>query len=127
MRILLVDDDRAVHMIVEAAFRGRHDVVLEHAHDGAEAVARVRAGAPDIVLLDHVMPGMEGPEVLQELHRDPGPDATVVIFLTARAGPDVEKQLVEAGAAGVITKPFRVDELAGQVARLAAGAAGRGS
>lgn len=120
MRVLLVDDDPAIHMIVSAVLKPEDDYLLVHAQSGAEALQAVAASLPDLILLDQMMPDLDGPAVLERL-RD-APDAALakvpVIFLTAKSDPEDVQKLLDLGAAGVIAKPFDPTKLRAQIESL---------
>jgi CheY-like chemotaxis protein len=106
MKVLIIDDDGLIRMIaaVSLARHGGMDVI--EAAGGVEGVQKAREEAPDVILLDMMMPGMDGSETLAALRSQPATAMTPVIFLTAtRVEAEVER-LMALGAAGVLTKPF---------------------
>jgi two-component system alkaline phosphatase synthesis response regulator PhoP len=115
-RILIVEDDPAVRDVVEHAL-SREDMETQTASDGEKAMERLRDAKPfDLVVLDVMLPGMDGISVCQELRNgdSPSTDAPVII-LTAR---DDETSVVvglEVGADDYVTKPFRPRELVSRV------------
>lgn len=115
--ILLADDDEILIEIlrfrVEAA---GHSVVI--ARDGLQALELVRASAPDLVILDAMMPVMSGAEVLAALRADDATANLPVIMLTARAGEDDVVRSLRAGANDYITKPFIPQELTVRIDKL---------
>jgi DNA-binding response OmpR family regulator len=118
--VLLIEDEPN---IVEAlSFLLTRDGWTVHTHsDGASAAARVRAGAPEIVVLDAMLPGRSGFEILRELRADPATVAVPVLMLTAR-GQERDRDLaLRLGATGFMTKPFANAELVAEVRRLAGG------
>ena len=118
-RLLLVDDDNDIRAIARLSLEriGKWDVAV--ASSGAEAVEMVRADAGfDVVLLDVMMPGLDGPSTLEQLRSGLLPDDVPVIFLTAKIQPADRDYLNALGAAGVIAKPFDPMGLATEVARL---------
>jgi len=121
--VLVVDDDAAIRELVRLNLELEgHDVEL--ASDGAEALAAVADGLrPDLVVLDLMMPKVDGWEVLRQLKADPDPDVagTPVVLLTARAA---EIDRIRGGIEGALrhlTKPFGVTALLGAVADAIAG------
>ncbi|OTA40139.1 MAG: two-component system response regulator, partial [Symbiobacterium thermophilum] len=81
------------------------------AHDGHEALQRAREAAPDLILLDWMMPGMDGLECLAALKGDPATRGIPVVLMTARGQQaDVEAGMA-AGAAAYLVKPFALDHL----------------
>ncbi|MDJ0848040.1 MAG: response regulator [Myxococcota bacterium] len=121
-RVLIVDDDEDVRQICEIAARklGQWEVSL--ASGGEEALARVRAERPDVILLDVMMPGMDGPKTLSLLRDDPATADIPVIFLTAKAQRHEVEGFLALGATGVILKPFDVLTFADDIRRLVDGA-----
>ena len=115
MRLLVVDDDPAIHMIVDAVLSPDAGFEIAHASDGQEALALVAELPPDVVLLDHMMPGLDGPSVLERLRAEPATAEIPVIFLTGKSEPEVVRSLLEQGARAVITKPFHPAELRAQI------------
>ena len=102
-RILIVDDDQATRAITQVLVAAQgHEVEL--AADGIEGLAKVRLGI-DLVLLDVVMPGIDGFEVCRRLRRDPAARDVPVIMLTSMASLDDRLNAVEAGANDFIVKP----------------------
>ncbi len=86
VRVLLIDDDARLHELL-SSYMEQNGVALECAGDGATGLARLRAGGYDAVLLDGMMPGMDGIDVLREIRAPAGRagDRVPVIMLTARA------------------------------------------
>ena len=115
-RIFIVEDDPAVRDVVEHAL-SREGMETETASDGEEALERLRAAGPfDLVVLDVMLPGMDGISVCQELRNGDSPSTEApVVMLTAR---DDETSIVvglEVGADDYVTKPFRPRELVSRV------------
>ena len=117
-RILVVDDSP---LIREAARIGLEAVAghsVETAQSGEEAVARAAAQRPDAILLDVVMPGMDGPATLAALRAGEATRDLPVVMVTGLDAATHGPQLEELGAAGMISKPFDPTTLAAQVAQL---------
>src|ERR1700712_4780428 len=103
--VLVCDDEPVLRMLVRATLdRGNYTVV--EACDGDEAIARTRSDHPDLILLDMMMPGRSGSDVLRELRADPATADTPVIMLTARAQASDREAMNVAGANHYLTKPF---------------------
>lgn len=120
-KVLIVDDDEDVRNITElAASRiGRWETVL--AAGGREGVAKARSDRPDVILLDVMMPEIDGPETLALLRQDPETADIPVIFLTAKSQQGELESYRALGARGVIVKPFEVASFADDVRRIVAG------
>ena len=119
--ILVVDDEPDVVEIVRFRLEKDGYHVLS-ANDGREGLAAAIAKSPDLVVLDVMMPGLDGFEVLRRLRRDPAYAAVgaamPVILLTARADFTAKAQGWEEYADEYVTKPFNADELARTVQNL---------
>jgi CheY-like chemotaxis protein len=123
-RILLVDDESSIRTIVRVNLVSEGMVVAE-AEDGAEALERVRREQPELVLLDVMMPDVDGWEVAEQLARDPATRDIPVIFISARAAREDLLRAQELGAVGYVVKPFDPLEL-GPVIRNVLASIGRG-
>lgn len=105
-KIMLVEDDpdiQEVAVMALADFGGFH---VEVCSSGLEALERVGDIAPDLVLLDVMMPGMDGPTTLKELKANEATAKLPVVFMTARSQPHEVEEYKSLGALDVITKPF---------------------
>ena len=105
-RILLVDDEPVIRELVTAMLEGA-GVEVRCVDDGIKAVPEARAMKPDLVLLDIILPGLDGLSVLRLLRADPNLAATPIYMLTARARPTDHAAASKAGASGYIQKPFK--------------------
>jgi CheY-like chemotaxis protein len=112
--VLLVDDEPAIRTICRVNLEGDGFAVLE-AKDGAEALEEVRRQRPSLVLLDVMMPGVDGWDVAETLASDVGMRDIPVVFLSARVAPEDRLRAQELGAVGYVVKPFDPLELAGTV------------
>lgn len=117
-RILLVDDDELIREVALTALGtvGGFEVVT--AASGAEGVDKAAAERPDAILLDVMMPGLDGPATLARLKAAPATASIPVVFLTAKARPSEQRQWADCDVAGVLTKPFDPMLLSGQVAEV---------
>lgn len=105
-RILYVEDDPDIQTIAVMVLETINGFVLEPCSSGAEALQKAVAFKPDLVLLDVMMPKMDGPETLKGLRLFPELSSTPVIFMTAKVQPQEVRGYMELGAVGVIAKPF---------------------
>jgi len=113
-KILICDDEDVLRALVRAILeRGDYEVV--EARDGNEAVELAIAERPHLVLLDMMMPGRTGVEVLEHLRSDPSLSAIPVIMLTARTQENDRAAANDAGATLFLPKPFSPSELAALV------------
>jgi CheY-like chemotaxis protein len=115
-RVLVVDDEPA-NLEIIGEFLSGQPFALDFAGDGEAALARIARAAPpfDAILLDRMMPGMDGIEVLRRLKADPRYALTPVIIQTAAAAPEQVRQGLAAGAYYYLTKPYRPEALLGIV------------
>lgn len=105
-RVLLVDDDADIRTVASISLRAVGGLIVEPVDGGPAALDALDAFRPDVVLLDVMMPGMDGFATLGALRERLGDRALPVIFMTARAQRDEIQQYLDAGARGVILKPF---------------------
>jgi CheY-like chemotaxis protein len=109
-RLLLVDDSETVIQFEKMILRGMgYD--LSTAKNGRLALEAVKASKPDLILLDVMMPELDGIETLRHLKSDPETQAIPVIMVTTKGDPEVTSQAVAAGCTDYITKPVDRTEL----------------
>ena len=106
MKVLIVDDEPDIRRIAKLGLSRVGGMEVVEAANGAEALVRAKADKPDAVLLDVMMPGLDGPSTLARLREDPATSGIPVVFLTAKAIAVELERLKVLGAAGVLTKPF---------------------
>src|SRR4029077_6657974 len=104
-RILFVEDDPDIQVVATMALESLGGFTVLACGSRAEALSRLEEFAPDLVLLDVMMPGMDGPATLEALRRLPS-GAVPVVFMTARVQAHEGLQYREMGAVDVIDKPF---------------------
>jgi two-component system OmpR family response regulator len=117
LRVLLVDDDPDIRLIGEMALARVGNFAGQLAASGPEALTAAAAG-PDVILLDVMMPGMDGTATLARLRADPALASIPVIFMTAKVQDSEVARYRELGAQGVIAKPFDPMTLHERVLRL---------
>ena len=105
-RILYVDDEPDIRTVAKLALEAMGGFEVELCESGCEALDKVAAFRPDLVLLDVMMPGMDGPETLSKLRGFPAVADVPVIFLTAKVQKHEVANYREIGAIDVIAKPF---------------------
>jgi CheY-like chemotaxis protein len=116
-KVLVCDNEEVLRALVRGALEiGDYEIV--EARDGDESVELARACEPDLIVLDMMMPGRTGLEVLEELRAEPRFADTPVIMLTARAQAPDRRAAVEAGANHFLPKPFSPLALASLVEEL---------
>ena len=119
-RLLVVDDQPTNIQVLYRVFADDCQVFM--ATSGEQALHTAREEAPDVILLDVMMPSLDGPGVLKRLRQIPELEQTPVIFMTARVQSSERDRYLELGAVGVITKPFDPMTLADQIRGLLRGA-----
>lgn len=107
-RILVVEDDRSIARLLQLELEHRK-LQVSCVYDGAEALPAIEAYRPDAIILDILLPGMDGERILQQLRRRG--DMTPVIMLTARDQPRDKVRNLDTGADDYLTKPFHIEEL----------------
>jgi two-component system cell cycle response regulator len=123
-KILVVDDDfRTLKLVGLVLDQEGYDVIA--AESGEEGLEKARAQNPDLIILDILMPGLDGYEVAQRLRSDPATADVPILMLTARAGLDDRVTGYEVGADDYLTKPVHRQELASRVESLLRFAASR--
>jgi two-component system, OmpR family, response regulator RpaA len=108
--ILIVEDDEMVAKTIEKCLRGGENRVRV-THSGVEGLQAARREIPDLIILDVVMPGMDGFRVCQEIRSDPVFEDVMILFLTAKGRDEDKITGLTAGADDYMTKPFNIDEL----------------
>ena len=107
-RVVLVVDDESITRDVVGAMLALENVDVHTAHDGETALAKASELHPDLVLLDIMMPGLDGIEVCRRLQANGAPR---VVMLSARTDAEAKRAAAEAGAAGYLVKPFSAVDL----------------
>ncbi|WP_331344043.1 response regulator [Cellvibrio sp. UBA7661] len=105
-RILYVEDDPDIQAIAMMVLETISGFTVEACSCGSDAQAKAVAFNPDLILLDVMMPGMDGPETLKGLRSFPELAQTPVVFMTAKVQPQEVEGYLKLGAVGVIAKPF---------------------
>lgn len=105
-RILYVEDDLDIQVIAKIALEDIGGYELQVCSSGEEALANAVSFAPDLLLLDVMMPGIDGPTTLKKLRTFPELTNTPAIFMTAKVQPSEVAEYVALGALDVIPKPF---------------------
>ena len=119
-RIVIAEDDPAIGTMLVKVLSQFYDVVVTS--DGASAVAAAgKQPPPDLLLLDVMMPGMDGHAVAAAVRLLPGLKSVPIIFLTAKTGPAEVIKGIQSGARHYITKPFKIDDLVMRVKKALGG------
>ena len=107
--VLVVDAEEVVARTVERALQGEYQVHV--AYNGADALKIARRISPSLIILDIIMPGMDGLETCRELRSDPLLKSVPILFLSGKGRPEERVEGLEAGADDYLAKPFNVREL----------------
>ena len=118
-RVLVIDDEAPIRLLCRVNLEAEGMDVLEAA-DGPSGLAKAKAEKPDVVLLDVMMPGLDGWRVAEELLDDPATSSIPIVFLTARADLRDRARGMDLGGLDYITKPFNPVELADAIRALLA-------
>lgn len=116
-RIIIVEDERDIAELVDHYLR-KEGFQTEIVADGARALDRIRRTSPDLVVLDLMLPGMDGLEICRALRSDEGFRSLPIIMLTAKGGESDKVAGLELGADDYVTKPFSPRELMARVRAL---------
>ena len=111
-KLLVVDDNRQFNRMLVAYFENLDvEIEVDSAFDGFEAGAKVTEQRPHIILLDIMMPGIDGIEVCQRIKSNSETEHALVVAMTGHFRPEVESRMLAAGAKVLLKKPFGMDEL----------------
>ena len=111
LRVLVVDDEAPIRLLCRVNLEAEQMDVLEAA-DGLSGLEAARRERPDVILLDVMMPGLDGWRVAEELLEDPDTSSIPIVFLTARAELRDQARGLDLGGLDYVTKPFNPVELA---------------
>ena len=114
-RICYVEDDEDIQRIVRMSLERVGKMTVEVVGDPTKAVAAMTAFGPDLVMLDWMMPAMDGPTLFRQMQLRPETKSLPVVFITAKAAQRDLDELMKMGAAGTISKPFNPKDLPDQL------------
>ncbi|HEY9666056.1 MAG TPA: response regulator [Coleofasciculaceae cyanobacterium] len=116
-RILIIDDEYDIRAVAQLTLKtvGGWDVLV--AASGAEGLRQAADEQPDVILLDVMMPDMDGIETFRALQANPVTQSIPVILMTAKVQAAEQRQFAELGVAGIISKPFKAMKLPSQIAQ----------
>lgn len=117
-RILIVDDEMGIRKIVQISLQAIAAWEVLTAASGQEGLTMAQVEQPDAILLDVMMPGMDGITTFQHLQANPQTQAIPTILLTAKAQTAEQQQFAELPVTGIITKPFKAQDLVKQMRSL---------
>ena len=114
-KICYVEDDEDIQRIVRMTLERVGKMTVEVVTDSMKAIEVMVAFKPDLVMLDWMMPGMDGPTLFRKMKTEPAVSALPVVFITAKATQRDTDELLTLGAAGVLSKPFSPKDLPDQL------------
>ena len=120
-RICYVEDDEDIQRIVRLSLERVGKMTVAVVSDPTQAIATINEFRPDLVMLDWMMPVMDGPTLFRQMKLRPETSALPVVFITARASQRDLDELKALGAAGTISKPFSPKDLPDQLRAIWAG------
>lgn len=115
MKVLVIDDEEDNRQIANLALTIMGGCEVIEACDGEKGLSMAIAEKPDVILLDFVMPKMNGLECLTALRKNPVTTKIPVIFVSTKSLIEREKELMDAGATGILPKPFNPTELPAKI------------
>ena len=114
-RVCYVEDDEDIQRIVRLSLETVGKMTVEVVGDPMLAIERITAFKPELVMLDWMMPGMDGPTLFRKMRETPEVRDLPVVFITAKASQRELDELRKLGAAGMISKPFSPRDLPDQL------------
>ena len=117
-KILYVEDEADIQAVASIALEAVGGFELEICSSGEEALRKAEVFSPDLLLLDVMMPGMDGPTTLEKLREKPSLSETPAIFMTAKVQNNEIEHFKKVGALDVIPKPFDPMKLAEQIEKI---------
>jgi DNA-binding response OmpR family regulator len=116
-RIFIVEDEKTVSKLIEIRLKNLFDEIKSFTN-GLEAYRAIKKVKPDLVILDIMLPGMEGTEILQKIKTDPSLSHIKVLMLTAKSREEDVERAFELNADEYMSKPFKMNELKLRVDKL---------
>jgi CheY-like chemotaxis protein len=117
LSVILAEDDPDIQLVARLALK-RAGFTVRVVGNGLEAIAAIAEGRPDVVLLDWMMPELDGLEACRRIKSDPATKDIPVIFLTAKSQESEIQRGLSLGASGYVTKPFDALTLGDEVKRI---------
>src|SRR5262245_20733509 len=117
-KVCYVEDDEDIQRIVRLSLEKVGKMTVEVVSDPMVAIERITAFKPELVMLDWMMPGMDGPTLFRKMKETPETSALPVVFITAKASQRELDELKSLGAAGTISKPFSPKDLPDQLRQI---------
>ncbi|MCB1182490.1 response regulator transcription factor [bacterium] len=119
VRVLIVDDEKPISTLLAQAFT-QEGYRVENASDGIECMNRMAAFEPDVVVMDIMMPRLDGVDTTRLIRRNRNYAGAIIVALSARSDDETRQRMKEAGANLFMRKPFVIAKLVERVARMLA-------
>jgi two-component system, OmpR family, alkaline phosphatase synthesis response regulator PhoP len=117
-RILIIDDEYDIRAVAQLTLKTVGGWEVSSASSGKEGLAKAADEQPDVILLDVMMPDMDGVETFRGLQANAATQSIPVILMTAKAQAAEQRRFAELDVAGIITKPFKAMKLPEQIAKI---------
>jgi CheY-like chemotaxis protein len=117
-RVLVIDDEDGIREIIQICLEAAAGWEVFTAASGSEGLANAQSTQPDAILLDVMMPDMDGPTTFRQLQANAATQHIPTILLTAKAKISEQQQFIDLGVTGVITKPFKALDLVNQIRQI---------
>jgi two-component system, OmpR family, alkaline phosphatase synthesis response regulator PhoP len=117
-RVLIIDDEESIQTVVQFGIQMAAGWDVVTASSGPQGIQTAQTAQPDVILLDVMMPEMDGIATFKLLQSHPQTEQIPVIFLTAKAQTSEKRQFNDLGVSGVITKPFNSLDLPDQIVKI---------
>jgi two-component system alkaline phosphatase synthesis response regulator PhoP len=114
--VLIIDDEYDIRAVAQLTLKAVGGWNVSIAASGTEGIAKAADGQPDVILLDVMMPDMDGIETFQALQANPATQSIPVILMTAKVQAADQRRFAELGVVGIISKPFKAMKLPSQIA-----------
>ena len=116
--ILIIDDEDDIRDVAQVALETVGGWRVSTASSGSDGLAQIQRELPDAVLLDVMMPDLDGIEVFKQLQQNPKTQHLPVLLMTAKTQTTDQQRFLKLGVTGIITKPFKAMLLAEQIAKI---------
>lgn len=104
--VMMIEDDADIREVAKMSLQMVGGLQVESSHSGEQALEKLKTTVPDLILLDVMMPGLDGPTTLQKIRQIAGLESTPVVFMTAKVMQSEMEHYRSLGAVDVIAKPF---------------------
>lgn len=116
--VMMIEDDADIREVAKMSLQMVGGLQVESSHSGEQALEKLKTTVPDLILLDVMMPGLDGPTTLQKIRQIAGLESTPVVFMTAKVMQSEMEHYRSLGAVDVIAKPFDPMTLADRLKKI---------